>query len=87
MNCKESSNILRSIRDGTEVRIVNLQENMTNLKGMTYEKSVQLPTFDGSEDKFQSFWMRIKAYTKVYKFAPVLKIGGEADLPATYATW
>jgi hypothetical protein len=50
----------------------------------TYEKSVRLPTFDGSVEKFQIFWMGFKAYAKVYKFAQALKIGGgEGDLPST----
>jgi hypothetical protein len=39
-----------------------------------------LPTFDGSIEKFQIFWMRFKAYAKVYRFAAALKIGGEMDL-------
>jgi hypothetical protein len=51
----------------------------------TYKKSVRLPTFDGSIEKFQIFWMRFKAYAKVYKFAQTLKIGGESDLPSTDA--
>ena len=52
----------------------------------TYEKSVRLPTFDGTEEKFQIFWMRFKAYAKVYKFAQALRIGGESDLPTTDAS-
>jgi hypothetical protein len=52
----------------------------------TYEKSVRLPTFDGSVETFQIFWMRFKAYAKVYKFAQALKIGGETDLPASDGT-
>ena len=55
--------------------------SMTDLDA--YEKSVRLPTFDGTEGKFQIFWMRFKAYAKVYKFASALTIGGETDLPST----
>jgi hypothetical protein len=55
---------------------------MTDLEG-TYEKSVRLPTFDGSDEKFQIFWMRFKVYAKVYKFAPALKIGGETNLSSS----
>jgi hypothetical protein len=51
-----------------------------------YEKFLRSPTFDGKEDKFQIFWMRFKAYVKVYKFAPALKICGEANLPANDVT-
>jgi hypothetical protein len=50
-----------------------------------YTKSVRLPTFDGTVEKFQIFWMRFKAYAKVYKLLSALKIGGEADLPRTDA--
>jgi hypothetical protein len=45
-----------------------------------------LPTFDGTEEKFQIFWMRFKAYAKVYKFASALKIGGETYMPRRDAT-
>jgi hypothetical protein len=41
---------------------------MADLDASTYEKAVRLPTFDGSVEKFQIFWMRFKAYAKVYKF-------------------
>jgi hypothetical protein len=42
---------------------------------------VRLPTFDSTEEKFQNFWIRFKAYAKLYKFAQALRIGGESDLP------
>jgi glucan biosynthesis protein len=60
---------------------------MVDLDEKSYEKSMRLPTFDGTDDQFQIFsWMRFKAYTKVYTFAYVLMIGGKATLPATDAT-
>jgi hypothetical protein len=59
---------------------------MTDLDERTYEKSLRLPTYDGTDDQFQIFWMRVKAYAKVYNFAPALKIGVQTDLPATYST-
>ncbi len=59
---------------------------MANLDDdQAYAKSVRLPTFDGTDAEFQIFWMRFKAYAKVYKFASALKIGGEADMPASDA--
>ena len=54
---------------------------MTTLKDEPYKKSVRMPTFDGSEENFPIFWMCFKAFAKVYRFAPALKIGGETDLP------
>jgi hypothetical protein len=48
----------------------------------TSKKSVRLPTFDGSEKQFQVWWTRFTACAAVYKFAAVLKIGGELDMPA-----
>jgi hypothetical protein len=59
---------------------------MADLEETTYEKSVRLPTFDGTVEKFQIFWMRFKAYAKVYKFSQALKTGGETDLPRTNST-
>jgi hypothetical protein len=59
---------------------------MADLNATTYEKSVRLPTFNGSVEKFQIFWMRFKAYAKVYTFAFALTIGGETHLPADDAT-
>jgi hypothetical protein len=59
---------------------------MVELEEATYEKSVRLPTFDCTVEKFQIFWMRFKAYAKVYKFSQALKIGGETDLPRTDST-
>ena len=47
------------------------------------EKSVKLPTFDGSHATFQLWWTRFKAYATVYKFDQALKVGGERDLPAS----
>jgi hypothetical protein len=40
---------------------------MTGLAENSYEKSARLPTFDETDDQFQIFWMRFKAYAKVDK--------------------
>jgi hypothetical protein len=50
------------------------------------EKSVRLPTFDGSHAKFQIWWTRFKAYAMVYKFVEALKESAETDLPGTEDT-
>ena len=50
------------------------------------EKSVRLPTFDGTEKSFQIWWTRFEAYASVYGFASAIKIGGDPHLPATEAT-
>jgi hypothetical protein len=68
------------------VKIKGLQSNMADLRESTYKKSVRLPTFDSTVEKFQIFWMRFKAYAKLYKFLQALTIGGETHLPATDAT-
>jgi hypothetical protein len=39
---------------------------MTDLDEKSYDKLVRLPTFDGTHDQFQIFWMRYKVYAKVY---------------------
>ena len=46
-------------------------------------KSVQLPPFDGREEKFQIWWTKFIAYACVYAFAKSLKTQPEADLPAS----
>jgi hypothetical protein len=44
-------------------------------------KSVRLPSFDGTSDKFQIWWTRFMAYAGVHGFIQALKIGGESDMP------
>ena len=46
-------------------------------------KSVRLPSFDGTHEGFQKWWMRFVAYAKVHKFSQALKPGlGDTDLPS-----
>lgn len=45
-------------------------------------KSLRLPTFDGTAEKFQIWWTRFWAYASVFAFAAALATGGEATLPA-----
>jgi hypothetical protein len=47
------------------------------------EKSVRMPSFDGSQKNFQVWWKRFEAYAEVYKFSEALVIGGEKDLPTS----
>ena len=49
-------------------------------------KSVKLPSFDGTHDAFQRWWMRFKAYARVHKFVQALMPeAGDPDLPANDA--
>lgn len=49
----------------------------------TAEKTVKLPTFDGTHKKFPVFWMRFFAFAVVHKFSGALgKTAAEAALPA-----
>ena len=43
--------------------------------------SVKLPIFDGTEKKFQMWWIRFKAYATVHKFRQALDVGGETYMP------
>jgi hypothetical protein len=43
-------------------------------------KSVRLPVFDGITAKFQIWWVRLMAFTTVYKFSEALKIGGKSAM-------
>ena len=45
------------------------------------EKSVKLPTFDGSREGFHVWWTRFTAYALYYKFGSCLKPTAEAHLP------
>ena len=47
------------------------------------ERSLKLPTFDGDEKKFQLWWMRFQAYSRVYKFAGAVSATPNPDLPST----
>jgi hypothetical protein len=50
------------------------------------EKSVRLPTFDGSHKNFQLWWTRFVAYATVYKFYPAInKDASEDDRPTNEA--
>ena len=49
-------------------------------------KSVKLPTFDGTKNKFQMWWVRFMAYATVCKFNAALQVNGEHDLPESEAT-
>jgi hypothetical protein len=49
------------------------------------EKTVRLPTFDGSSKNYQVWWARFSAYGAVNKFAEALTIGGETVLPTREA--
>ena len=49
----------------------------------TTEKSVKLPQFDGSRDKFQIWWVRFAAYAMVYKFRKAIKDTADPDLPSS----
>ena len=48
---------------------------------------LKLPVFDGKHAKFQIWWTRFKAYAVVFGYAGAVKIGGEADMPPTEATF
>jgi hypothetical protein len=50
-----------------------------------HDRSVRIPTFDGSEDQFQIWWIRFKAYARVMQFSEAIETGGEADLPISDA--
>jgi hypothetical protein len=50
------------------------------------EKSVRLPTFDGTSKSYQFWWTRFQAYATVYEFGEALVVGGEADLPGAEST-
>ena len=46
-------------------------------------KVTNLPTFDGTPEKFQQWWTKFEGYANLNGFAGALKIGGEEDLPET----
>lgn len=48
-------------------------------------KTVRVPTFNGDEDKYQSWWIRFKAYAKVAGFSAAISTDPEVDLPANQA--
>ena len=45
------------------------------------EKSVRLPAFDGKDEDFELWWVRFKAYARVYKFVQALDNKPEPNLP------
>ena len=47
----------------------------------TSEKSVKLPLFDGDEEKFQIYWLRMKAYASVMKYSQALKETRDPNMP------
>lgn len=50
------------------------------------EKSVKLPTFDGSPKNFQIWWVRFVAYATVYKFDKAIsKDALDPDMPGSEA--
>lgn len=46
-------------------------------------KSVKLPAFDGTQEKFQIWCVRFKAFARVWKFSEALVKGGETHLPSS----
>ena len=46
------------------------------------ERSVKLPIFNGSADKFVVWWTRFSAYAMVYSFVQAIGQAQDADLPA-----
>jgi hypothetical protein len=55
------------------------------MEGLSSEvKSVRLPTFDGTLDKFPVWWTRFKAFAVVHKFEKAIRVNGpDSDLPAS----
>ena len=49
------------------------------------DKAILLPKWDGEDKKFHNWWMRFKAYAKVYKFKEAIGPDPENDLPADEA--
>jgi hypothetical protein len=47
-------------------------------------KSVRLPTFDGTLNKFLVWWTRFEAFAVVHKFENTIRVNGPgSDLPAS----
>jgi hypothetical protein len=55
------------------------------MEGLSSEvKSVRLPTFDGTLNKFPVSWTRFKAFAVVHKFEKAIRVNGpDSDLPAS----
>ena len=46
------------------------------------DKAISLPKWDGEDKNFHNWWMRFKAYAKVYKFKESIGTDPEAMMPA-----
>ena len=46
-------------------------------------KTICIPTFNGDESNYQTWWVRFKAHTKVSGFEKALNIITELDLPTS----
>ena len=44
-------------------------------------KSSRVPTFDGQQANFMSWWMRFEAYAELQGFSDAIEPGGEQGLP------
>ena len=51
-----------------------------------YDKVMKLPVFDGTQDGYQMWWMRYRAYAGVQRFLPALSATFQPQLPATEGT-
>ena len=40
-----------------------------------------MPSFDGTDEKYQLWWLRFKAFANVHRFGQALEIGGEMTMP------
>jgi len=47
----------------------------------TENKTVRVPTFNGSEDTYQAWWIRFRAYAKIAGFIKAIGNTPEPDLP------
>ena len=48
-------------------------------------KKVRVPTFDGTDEKNQQWWLRFNAHTKLSGFSKAMKTTPEVDLPSNQA--
>jgi hypothetical protein len=55
------------------------------MEGLSSEvKSVRLPMFDGTLDKFPVWWTRFEAFAVVHKFEKAIRVNGpDSDLPTS----
>jgi hypothetical protein len=73
----EPSNILQSTGEGPlQIEFVNMTD-----ADAVWQKLVHMPTFNGTEGEFQTFWVRYRAYAEVHDFARALVT--DHDMPSS----